>query len=145
MHFQTGLNNPLDAAIQAYVRQVEPDISAAAKMGDIPYYFVRKRLSVVVADPQGMCTLITKGALDNVLSICLASESEDGAQPLDAPARAEIEQQYSAWSAEGFRVLGVATKQIDRRVAAYTREDENGLIFAGFLLFFDRPKLMSSK
>ena len=69
-HFQTGLNNPLDEAIQAYAQQAGLDISAEQKVDEIPYDFVRKRLSVVTADAQGERTLITKGALDNVLSIC---------------------------------------------------------------------------
>ncbi len=83
-HFQTGLNNPLDEAIQAYAQQAGPDISAEQKVDEIPYDFVRKRLSVVTANPQGERTLITKGALDNVLSICTSVQSGDGAHPLDA-------------------------------------------------------------
>jgi P-type Mg2+ transporter len=139
-HFQTGLNNRLDEAIQAYARLAGPDISAEQKVDEIPYDFVRKCLSVVTADPQGERTLITKGALDNVLSICDRVQVGDSAHLLDAAGRAEIGKQYSAWSAQGFRVLGVATKTVDRRPEAYSRRDENALDFAGFLLFFDPPK-----
>jgi Mg2+-importing ATPase len=139
-HFQTGLNNALDEAIQAYAQRAGPDIDAEQKVDEIPYDFVRKRLSVVTADSQGERTLITKGALDNVLGICNSVQSGDGAHPLDAGARAGIEQLYSEWSAKGFRVLGVATKAVDGRPEAYSRADENGLTFAGFLLFFDPPK-----
>jgi Mg2+-importing ATPase len=139
-HFQTGLNNPLDEAIQAYAQQAGPDINAEQKVDEIPYDFVRKRLSVVTANPQGERTLITKGALDNVLSICNSLQSGDGAHPLDATTRAGIERLYSEWSAKGFRVLGVATKTVDGRSDAYSRTDERELTFAGFLLFFDPPK-----
>ena len=56
-------------------------------------------------------------------------------------ARAEIETAVSAtWSEQGFRVLGVADEAVDGRAGAYSRADENGLTFAGFLLFFDPPK-----
>jgi Mg2+-importing ATPase len=139
-HLQTGLSNPLDEAIQAYAKQAGSDISADQKVDEIPYDFVRKRLSVVTANPQGERTLITKGALDNVLSVCNSVQSGDGAQPLDAARRAEIERLYSDWSAKGFRVLGVATRTVEGRTGAYARSDENGLTFVGFLLFFDPPK-----
>jgi len=139
-HFQTGLNNPLDEAIQANAQQAGSDISADQKVDEIPYDFVRKRLSVVTANPQGERTFITKGALDNVLSICAGVQSGDGAHPLDATSRAGIERLYSEWSAQGFRVLGVATKALDGRPECYSRSDENDLTFAGFLLFFDPPK-----
>jgi Mg2+-importing ATPase len=139
-HFQTGLNNPLDEAIQAYAQQAGLDIKADQKVDEIPYDFVRKRLSVVTANPQDERALITKGALDNVLSICTSAQSGDGAHPLDATVRAGIEQLYSEWSAQGFRVLGVATKTVDDRSECYSRTDENELTFAGFLLFFDPPK-----
>ena len=139
-HHQTGLNNPLDDAIQADAQKAGLDISAEQKVDEIPYDFVRKRLSVITANPQGERTLITKGALDNVLSICNSLQSGDGAHPLDSTTRAEIEQRYSEWSEKGFRVLGLATKTVDGRPEAYSHTDENALTFAGFLLFFDPPK-----
>jgi Mg2+-importing ATPase len=139
-HYQTGLTNPLDDAIQAAAQKASLDISADKKVDEIPYDFVRKRLSVITADSQGVHTLITKGALDNILSICTGLNSGDGVHPLDAPARADVEKRYSEWSEKGFRVLGLATKTIDGQHQAYSPADENGLTFAGFLLFFDPPK-----
>ncbi len=139
-HYQTGLNNPLDEAIQAAAQKAGIDISAEQKVDEIPYDFVRKRLSVVTANAHGERTLITKGALDNILSICTSLQSGDGAHPLDAAKRAEIEQRYSEFSDKGFRVLGLATKTVEGRPDAYSRTDENALTFAGFLIFFDPPK-----
>ncbi|MGD0652687.1 MAG: magnesium-translocating P-type ATPase, partial [Verrucomicrobiia bacterium] len=139
-HFQTGLNNPLDEAVQAYARQAALDIRSEQKTDEIPYDFVRKRLSVVTTDPRGVRTLIAKGALDGVLTVCTSFQSADGARPLDAATRAGIEQRYSEWSAKGFRVLGVAVKTVDGKPDTYSRSDENALAFAGFLLFFDPPK-----
>jgi len=139
-HFQTGLNDPLDEAIQAAARKAGLDIRADKKVDEIPYDFVRKRLSVVTANAQGERILITKGALDNILGICTSIQSGEAAHPLDKAARADIEKRYSEWSAQGFRVLGLATKTVDGRPEAYSHTDENGLTFAGFLLFFDPPK-----
>ena len=139
-HFQTGLNNPLDEAIQGDAQQAALDISAEQKVGEIPYDFVRKCLSVVVANAQGARTLITKGALDNVLSLCTSVQAADGPHPLDSNMRAEIAQRAGAWGEKGFRVLGVATKAVDGQAQAYGRGDETALTFAGFLLFFDPPK-----
>jgi Mg2+-importing ATPase len=139
-HFQTGLVNPLDEAIQAAAQKAGSEISAENKVDEIPYDFVRKRLSVVTANAQGVRTLITKGALDNILKICTSTQAGEAAHPLDAATKADIEKRYSEWSEKGFRVLGIATRTVDRRSEAYTRTDEKGLIFAGFLLFFDPPK-----
>ena len=139
-HYQTGLSNPLDDAIQTAAQKAGLDIGTEQKVDEIPYDFVRKRLSVITANGRGERTLITKGALDKVLNICDSVLSGGGAHPLDSTTRAEIEQRYSEWSEKGFRVLGVATKAIDGQPEAYSRADENALSFVGFLLFFDPPK-----
>ena len=139
-HYQTGLSNPLDDAIQAAAQKPGMDISAEKKVDEIPYDFVRKCLSVVTANAKDERTLITKGALDKVLSICTNIKSGEGAHPLDAAARADIDKRYSDWSEKGFRVLGLATKTVEGRPGAYSHADENALTFAGFLLFFDPPK-----
>lgn len=139
-HYQTGLSNPLDEAIGAYAQQSGLTPGAEKKVAEIPYDFVRKRLSVIIANAQGERTLITKGALEQVLSVCQRMTSSEELAPLDDRQRAEIEQRYSVWSEKGFRVLGVATKCVETQSQSYSRADESELIFAGFLLFFDPPK-----
>jgi Mg2+-importing ATPase len=139
-HYQNGLNNPLDDAIQAAGQKAGLDIGADQKVGEVPYDFVRKRLSVVVSNAQGQHTLITKGALQNILAASTQLQAGETAQPLDAAARAQIEQRYSEWSEKGFRVLGLAAKTTAERPGAYSSADETELTFAGFLLFFDPPK-----
>jgi len=139
-HYQTGLNNPLDEAITAYAQKAKLDISTEQKVDEIPYDFVRKRLSVVIANAKGERTLITKGALDIILSICKQVQVGEKAFQLDDPRRAAIEKRFSDWSGQGFRVLGVATKPMDKRTKSYSHTDESDLIFNGFLLFFDPPK-----
>ncbi len=136
--FQAGLVNPLDDAVLTAAGQAGVDFEAWRKVDEIPYDFVRKCLSVVVADAGGARQLITKGALDRVLDRCVSVG--DQAAALDAGWRRQIEARYDEWSAQGYRVLGVATRQVELRQASYTRADESGLCFAGFLLFMDPPK-----
>ncbi len=140
-HFQTGLDNPLDAAIDAYARDQSISV-VERKIDEIPYDFVRKRLSIVVGDEAGERTMITKGALAHVLDICDRVRWDGADAELNDARRAVIEQLYSDWSEHGYRVLGVASKPVEGRAGngTYTRADETGLVFAGFLLFFDPPK-----
>src|SRR5258708_6145574 len=139
-HYQTGLSNPLDQAINSYAEKSGINISSEQKINEIPYDFIRKRLSVIVSNDQGKHTLITKGALEPVLSICTNIQTENNFHPLDDTAKAGIDRLYSEWSEKGFRVLGVAIKNIDDNLESYSRTDETNLSFTGFLLFFDPPK-----
>ena len=138
--FQTGLSNALDDAINASAIQAKMDLGAEEKVDEIPYDFVRKCLSIVSADATGTRTLVTKGALDNVLAICTSVQTASGAAPFDAAVRAQIEARYDDWSGQGFRVLGVASRAVESRNSPYTRADEHDLCFAGFLLFLDPAK-----
>jgi Mg2+-importing ATPase len=138
--FQTGLSNPLDDAVNARATQAGVDLGTEKKVDEIPYDFVRKCLSIVAVDTDGVRTLATKGALDNVLALCTSAQTATGVVPFDAAMRAQIEKRYDDWSGQGFRVLGVASKTVETRSEAYTREDEKNLGFAGFLLFLDPPK-----
>lgn len=95
---------------------------------------------MVAADATGARTLVAKGALDNILAICTGVQAVTGTVPFDAAMRAQIEARYDAWSGQGYRVLGVASRTVDHREGAYTRADEKELCFAGFLLFLDPPK-----
>lgn len=139
-HYQTGLPNPLDEAINAYGVQQGLDASTEQKVGEVPYDFIRKRLSVIVEDQNGIRCLIVKGALDNVLAACSTVQDAEAVHSLDKTWRGEINQLYQNWSGQGFRVLGVAIKAIDEQTNSYSREDECALQFVGFLLFFDPPK-----
>jgi Mg2+-importing ATPase len=134
--FQTGLANPLDEAITG-ARPVET--AGTVKLDEVPYDFVRKRLSIVVRESGGEPLLVTKGALENVLEVCVDLLKDGGAVPLGLEEKAAILGRFASWSDQGFRVLGVAVKTMPAQ-AAYTRDDEHGLTFAGFLSFFDPPK-----
>lgn len=138
--FQTGINNPLDDAIIAYAEKNGILAGSEKKIDEIPYDFVRKCLSVVTENTAGEHTLITKGALENILKLSALVQTEDELQPLTQKILAEIEQRYSAWSEKGFRVLGIAIRKMEGNSISYSITDENELTFLGFLLFFDPPK-----
>jgi Mg2+-importing ATPase len=137
--FETGLSNPLDDALRLAGQHANLETAQARKLDEIPYDFIRKRLSIVVDDGSGQATLITKGALENVLQTCSAVQHAHGSHPLDDAARDDVHGRFRHWSGQGFRVLGVAVKHVETR-AAYSREDEHEQTFVGFLLFFDPPK-----
>jgi Mg2+-importing ATPase len=138
--FQTGLVNPLDAAIIGKAQGLGVGSEPWRKLDEIPYDFLRKRLTIVVerAD-EAEALFITKGALRNVLEICTQVRLGGVEQPLDEPARQELERRFAAWSEQGYRVLGLASKRLASR-PVYQREDECEMLFEGFLLFFDPPK-----
>lgn len=139
-HFETGLANPLDEAVNAAARQAGMAIKGYQKQDEIPYDFVRKRLSVVVShDDETTVRMITKGALQNVLECCDRVQTGAAVAALSGEYDQIIQQHFTDWSLEGYRVLGVAHKTLDP-AAGYLREDEQGMIFAGFLLFFDPPE-----
>ncbi|KAF0185610.1 MAG: Mg2+-importing ATPase [Nitrospirae bacterium] len=131
---QTGLRNPIDAAITAYATE---DLSPYEKVDEIPYDFIRRRLSVVVKSHDG-CTMITKGALKSMLTICTHVEC-NGVSRAISKERAAIERLHHAWSEKGLRILALAYKQLPE-TAACTRADESGMTLLGFLLFLDPPK-----
>jgi Mg2+-importing ATPase len=90
----------------------------------------------VIVQTSGRTELIAKGAFANVLETCTRLA---GGEPLDSTRTAQLDERHREWSARGMRVLAVARRDIDPR-AAYTRDDERELEFAGFLTFLDRPK-----
>jgi len=137
---QTGLANPLDAAVIAAGEAAGLTADGMRKRDEIPYDFVRKRLSVVVVEAAGGAPrLITKGALESVIEICVSVRRDGRAEALDEARRATYRKLYEDWGAQGFRVLGLASRDLPER-AAYRREDEGGMTFEGFLLFFDPPR-----
>jgi P-type Mg2+ transporter len=132
---QTGFTNPIDQAILAR-RDGKND--TAERLDEVAYDFTRKRLSVLVAD-DGASVLVTKGALDNVLAVCTSVENADGGIADLAPHASGIRQRYEAMSADGLRVLGLATRSLGPRRSA-DAADETSMTFCGFLTFSDPPK-----
>lgn len=138
--FQTGIANPLDEAILA---QPHLDTAGMDKLAEIPYDFHRKRLSVVVDSDPGTeinPLLIAKGALDNILAVCTSVFVGETAVPLDDGHQKAISTLFTEWSRQGYRVLGLAVRDVIRKTAYTVDGDERDMTFAGFLLFFDPPK-----
>lgn len=134
---QTGLSNPLDEAIVYYGAQ---GLEEYIKVDEIPYDFIRKRLSVVASRRGSSRVMITKGALENILMACSKIQTSGGESVLDEGQWARVQKRFAAWSAQGYRVLGVAVKEVGVQEHPYSAKDETGMIFTGFLLFFDPPK-----
>jgi Mg2+-importing ATPase len=134
---QTGLNNSLDEAI---VNKGAKDAGDYTKVDEIPYDFIRKRLTVVAEKNNSSPYMITKGALENVLAVCSRIQIGDEEKVLDNNQQSGIQERYQAWSAQGYRVLGVAFKPVSRQEHPFSNTDEIDMVFAGFLLFLDPPK-----
>jgi Mg2+-importing ATPase len=137
--FETGIENPLDAAlVQAGERQ-QLGVSGWRKADEIPYDFVRKRLTIVVQDEHnGTRWMVVKGAVPQVLAACRELRTANGPAPLDATSRERLDAYVHAQGAAGLRVLAVATRSVPQdRV---TPADEQGLVLEGFLCFSDPPK-----
>ncbi|KRB23139.1 MULTISPECIES: magnesium-translocating P-type ATPase [Mesorhizobium] len=135
---QTGLKNPLDEAIAGAPGE-SASLAAFTKVDEIPYDFIRKRLSVVVRTKDAQDLLITKGAVQNVLETCSFVRTAKGLEPLNEMYRAAIDEKFRRWSADGYRVLGLAIRRFESQ-KTFSRKDEIDLAFAGFLLFLDPPK-----
>ena len=133
--YETGFTNPIDEAILNY-RKI--DLSAYIKQDEIPYDFIRKRLSIVVRhDDQHL--LVAKGALTNILEVCSSAESDDGKIVEIAQLHDQIQKHFEEFSNNGFRTLGIAYKNLQSE-ALINKSDENNMIFIGFLTLFDPPK-----
>jgi Mg2+-importing ATPase len=139
-HFQTGLKNVLDRAILQF-REIHEKLSLPEfkKIDEIPFDFSRKLMSVVVETPEGTRRLIAKGATEAVFQRCNSFELEGKVYPTDPLLITELKQECDALSADGFRVLAIAYKDMERR-AAYSKDDEHDLVLKGYVAFLDPPK-----
>jgi Mg2+-importing ATPase len=133
--FETGLVNPIDEAIRTHCQF---DIAGCRKLDEVPYDFIRKRLSVLVAD-HDRHVMVTKGALAEVLAICSTAKTAGGADVPIATVRDQIATRYADLSGQGFRTLGVAYRDVgsDSHITAAQEAD---LVFAGLLVLYDPPK-----
>jgi P-type Mg2+ transporter len=133
---QTGMKSPLDDAI---LRTGGVEIGQYRKIDEIPFDFIRKRTSVVVAKDQDRI-LITKGAPEEVMKLCTRISRGGGTEPFSDDWNARAVALYETLSREGFRVLGVASKTITDEKPIYSFADETDLTLHGFVAFIDPPK-----
>ncbi len=139
--FHTGLNNVLDDAIIAHTRNEQYDTAVADyhKVDEIPFDFVRRRMSVIV-EHNGTRLLICKGAYEEILTCCRFVAKDDTYIPLDDTATAAATALVHAANQRGFRELAVAYKQLPSDHGPVTVADESDLVLCGLLSFLDPPK-----
>ncbi len=140
-HFQTGLKNLLDRAILEYRDELhqQMNVHMYKKVDEIPFDFSRRMMSVVVETPEGTHRLVTKGAPEAIFGRCTRFELEGDLLPMDPILIQDLRDEYERLSADGFRVLAVAHKDLERR-PAYSKDDEQDLVLKGYVAFLDPPK-----
>jgi Mg2+-importing ATPase len=133
--YETGITSPIDEAIRSHKQF---DLSGYQKLDEVPYDFIRKRLSIFVSN-NNKHLMVTKGALNNILDICSSAESPDGAIVDIASVQKKIQQHYEELSSKGFRTIGVAYRDMGDS-ASINKDQETQMTFIGFLVLFDPPK-----
>ena len=146
-YFQTGYKNLMDLAIIHKTEEMEAadkrliDLSETyVKVDEIPFDFKRRRLSTVVQDKNGKTQMVTKGAVEEMLSICSFAECDGHVQPLRDEVRSRILKTVDGLNEKGFRVLAIAQKSNPSPVGAFGVKDECDMVLIGYLAFLDPPK-----
>lgn len=146
-YFQTGYKNLMDLAIIHKTEEEEAadsrllDLSENyVKVDEIPFDFTRRRLTTVVQDRSGKTQMVTKGAVEEMLSICTYAECDGKVQPLTADVRRRILNTVDELNDKGFRVLAIAQKSNPSPVGAFGVKDECDMVLIGYLAFLDPPK-----
>lgn len=146
-YFQTGLKNLMDRAI---IKRTEKEAKEHSllqnldqtfqKIDELPFDFERRRMSVIVKDDEGTVSMVTKGALEEMLNISTHVEYHGETIPLTEEIRQEVLTEVGQLNRQGLRVLGVGYKSHLREGYAYTVTDESDMILTGYLAFLDPPK-----
>jgi len=144
-YYQTGLKNLMDIAIiqktqddQDSIEELRGLTSKFTKIDEIPFDFERRRMSVVVTN--GKTQVITKGAVEEMLSVCRFAEYEGKVEPLTEGIKAYILKKVDALNQDGMRVIAVAQKNNPSPVGAFSVADESDMVLMGYLAFLDPPK-----
>lgn len=132
--FETGYSNPIDEALR---KTGAPDMSVATKLGEIPYDFNRKRLSIAV-EHEGEKLLISKGAFGSITGICSGLRLSNGQTVQIGEQLNALGKQFSAYGEQGLRAIAVCYKHMD--TGTISKEMETDMIFAGFILMHDPVK-----
>jgi P-type Mg2+ transporter len=140
-HFQTGLRNILDRAVLAHKEEIHDQfhVPEHRKLDEIPFDFARRLMSVVVETPEGQSRLICKGAPEEIFKRCTQFEYQGEILPMETVLIEDLKEEYRRLSSDGFRVLAIAYRDLDRK-PAYSKADESELVLRGYVAFFDPPK-----
>lgn len=140
-YYQTGLKNLLDVAIIDEAKQtLATDKINYRKVDEIPFDFERRRMSVVVEDTAGKTQMITKGAIEEMLSISNYIDIDGIVSPLTNEKRESVLAKVRDLNEDGLRVIGVAQKTNPSVVGEFSVKDESDMVFIGYLAFLDPPK-----
>ncbi len=143
-YHQSGIKNLMDKAVIAFSERKQPSdtLKRYSKVDELPFDFIRRRLSVVVSNMNQDHILVCKGAVEEMLAISTHVKIGDNIVALDAERHANMLKQASDFNLDGFRVLLVGIREIvpEERKMQYTTADEHHLIIQGFLTFLDPPK-----
>ena len=145
--YQTGLKNLLDEAVLEH-KEIEKRIPSNLpyrKIDEIPFDFSRRRMSVVLQQKPDTHLLISKGAFEEVLAVCDQVNIHGSIAPLQAEMKEKLSAIENELSADGLRVLAVAYREFPATShKEYKIQDEQGLIFFGFMAFLDPPKISAA-
>jgi len=133
--YETGFTNPIDEAILDFQKI---NIKGYQKHDEIPYDFLRKRLSISVKQGDSYL-MVTKGALSNILEVCSTAEIGVGNVVKIATLQKQIQEHFLSFSNDGFRTIGIAYKNLSSD-SLISKDDEKDMTFLGFLTLFDPPK-----
>lgn len=135
-YYETGLKSSLDEAILKFK---EIDVKDYQKLDEVPFDFVRRRVSVVV-EKEKQRFMVTKGAPEEIVKVCSYCELPDTISDLISELNKKIEQKYHELSSRGFRVLAVSYKNVRESKRQCSVGDEVDMVFLGFIAFLDPPK-----
>lgn len=140
--YQTGFKNLLDEAVLEHAQNNHTKFSNDnyKKVDEFPFDFVRRRMSVVVQDKKGDKLLLCKGAVEETVNICTHYELNGIKHKITNEDTEKIQKLSSELASDGFRVIAVAYREIENGRSRYNKNDEQNLIFLGFMTFFDPPK-----
>lgn len=141
-NFQTGLKGNIDEAVikRAIENGLEILNDQYVKVDEIPFDFTRRRLSVVVSDQEKKRFVITKGAIEEILSICTSVEMEGQIVNMTDTIRKNVLSISKKMNKDGLRVVGICEKFADENMESFSVDDERGMTFLGFIGFLDPPK-----
>lgn len=146
-YFQTGLKNLMDRAIinrthkEAKKHEIVRDLDQTFhKIDELPFDFERRRMSVIVKDEDGVVSMVTKGALEEMLSVSTYVEYKGDIKRLTDEVRQEVLAEVAQLNEQGLRVLGVSYKTDLDENEIFSVEDEGDMILTGYLAFLDPPK-----
>lgn len=146
-YFQTGYKNLMDVAIIQKTEEEETDDPQLVdlsehyvKVDEIPFDFARRRLTTVVQNRDGKTQMVTKGAVEEMLSICSFAECDGKVRPMTKELKSRILATVDDLNEKGFRVLAIAQKSNPSPAGAFGVTDECDMVLMGYLAFLDPPK-----